>query len=118
METPKRFLHNRLVLLLLTVNSFLVLLTTVLILLRLGGGRSDGYFIQYRSNLGLNAYKVGGYSNLLAFIVFAIFVMAFHTVVSHRLYHQRRHASLVILALGTLLLGLTLVVSNALLVLR
>lgn len=118
MEIPKKYIHDRLVLLLITVNGFLALVTTVLILLRIGNGRSDGYFVQYRENLGLNAYKVGGYVGLLAFIVFAIFVLVFHTWISARAFPQRREVALVVLAFGTLLLTLTLIVSNALLVLR
>lgn len=118
MELPKKYLHDRLVLLLITVNAFLAAVTSVLILLRLDGSRADGYFIQYRENLGLNAYKVGSTAGLLSFIVFAVFVLVFHTWISVRSYQQRRDVSIVVLAMATLLLALTLIVSNALLVLR
>ncbi|MDQ5972437.1 MAG: hypothetical protein QG553_596 [Patescibacteria group bacterium] len=118
MDTSKKYLHDRLVLLLLSINAFIALITSVLILLRLDTSRSDGYFVQYRENLGLNAYQLGGYASLLAFIAFAIFVLVFHTVISHRVFPQRRDVAVVVLGFGTLLLALTLIVSNALLVLR
>ncbi len=118
MDLPKKYLHDRLALLLISINTFLTLITTVLILLRLDTSRSDGYFVQYRANLGLNAYQLGGYASLLGFVVFAILVLVFHTLISVRVYPQRRDVSMVVLAFGTLLLGLTLIVSNALLVLR
>lgn len=118
MDIPKKYIHDRFVLLLISVNIFLTFLTTVLILLRLDTSRSDGYFVQYRSNLGLNAFQLGGFISLLAFIVFAIFVTVFHTYISVRIYPQRRDVALIVLGLGTLLLSLTLIVSNALLVLR
>lgn len=118
MELPKKYLHDRLVLLLITVNAFLMVVTTILILLRLGGSQTAGYFVQYRENLGLNAYKVGGASGLVAFIVFALFILVFHTLISVRIYPQRRDVSIVVLAMATLLLSLALIVSNALLVLR
>ena len=118
MDTPKKYLHDRFVLLLITVNGFLTLVTTVLILLRLDTSRSDGYFIQYRANLGLNAYQVGSYVTLLGFILLSVFIVVFHTLISQRIYPVRRDVSIVVLGFGTILLTLTLIVSNALLVLR
>lgn len=118
MDHPTKYFHDRLVLLLISVNAFLALITTVLILLRLDTGNSSDYFIQYRANLGLDAYTVGSFTSLLGFILFAIFVLGFHTLVSFRVYDLRRNLAVSMLAFGTLLLSLTVIVSNALLVLR
>lgn len=118
METPKRYLHDRVVLLLLTVNGFLTLVTAVLILLRLDTSRTDGYFVQYRANLGLNAYQVGSFVSLLSFIILSVAVLVFHTLISHRVYPERRDVALIVLSFGTILLLLSMIVSNALLVLR
>lgn len=118
MDAPKKYLHDRFVLLLLTINGFLTLVTTVLILLRLDTSRTDGYFVQYRANLGLNAYQVGSFVSLLSFILLSIFISAFHTLISVRLFPERREVGLIVLGFGTILLTLTLIVSNALLVLR
>lgn len=114
---PKKFIHDRTVLLLLSTNTFLALLGSVLILFRLDPGRGGGYIVQYRSNLGLNTFRSGTSSTLISFIVFAMFVLVFHTVLSARAYHHRRHFAIAVLGLGLLLLLLSLIVSNALLAL-
>lgn len=118
MDIPKKYFHDRLVLLLLTVNAFLTAVIAIVVLLRLDASNTEGYFVQYRANLGLNAYTVGDFVGLLSFIVFAVFVLTFHTFISIRVYHTRRNVAVTTLAFGTLLLALTLIVSNALLVLR
>lgn len=118
MLIPKNFFHDRVVLLLLSINTFLALLGSLLILLRLDSSRPDGYIVQYRANLGLSAFKSGGASTLVSFILFSLLILAFHTVLSMRIYPIRRHFAIAILALALLLLMLSIIVSNALLVLR
>lgn len=103
---------------LLTTNAFLAVSGALMLLLRLDSGRSEGYIVQYRSNLGLSAYKTGSASTLISFIIFAMLILIFHTILSMRVYHLRRHFSTVILGIGLLLLLLSIIVSNALLVLR
>ncbi len=105
-------------LLLLSVNMFLTLLATLLILFRVGSAGGSGFIVQYRANLGISAFKTGSVSNLLAFICFALIVMAAHTVLGWRSYRIHRQLSLVVLSLGMLLLLLCIIVSNALLALR
>lgn len=117
MDIPKKYFHDRIILLLATINLCLAVVTSVLILLRFSAGHSGAYFVQYRANLGLNAYKTGSSLELLSFIVFAVLVLAGHLVISMRLYTVRREYSVAVLAAGTLLLVLGLVVSNALLML-
>jgi hypothetical protein len=118
MHIPKKYFHDRVVLLLLTVNTFVAILLSLLILLRLDGGRTDGYIVEYRANLGLSAFKTGDATTLFSFIVFAALVLGIHTVLSMQVYHVRRHFSVAILAMGLMLLVVSLIVSNALLVLR
>jgi len=117
MPVPQKYIHDRTVLLLLSINAFLSVLVSLLILLRLDLGRGTGYIVQYRSNLGLNSFKSGPSTAITSFILFSLVVMVFHTVLSMRVYHLRRHFSIIILGLGTLLLLLALIVSNALLIL-
>lgn len=117
MPVPKKYLHDHTILLLLIINVLLTVLISLLILLRLDPSRGEaGYIVQYRSNLGLNAYKSGPVSGILSFIVYCLFVFVFHTVLSIRLYHLRRHFAIAVLGLGSLLLVLALIVSNALLI--
>jgi hypothetical protein len=118
MHIPKKYFQDRMVLLLLTVNTFLTLLVSILILLRLDPGRQGGYIVQFRANLGLSAYKTGSSITIISFMLFAALVLVFHTMLSMRVFSLRRQFSITILAMGTLLLVITLFVSNALLVLR
>lgn len=118
MHFPKNYLHDRVVLLLISINSFLTLLGTILVVLRLDGARNSGYIAEYRANLGISPFRSGKLPDLLAFIVFAFLILGLHTLLSMRMYAHHRHYSLSILAMGTLLLVLTIIVSNSLLILR
>lgn len=118
MAMPKKYFQDHLILLLLSINAFLAFSTIVLVLARLSSGHGSSYIVQYRSSLGINAFQTGGVSDLLSFIVFALLVLGIHTVLSMRTYEVNRHVSIVILALGILLLLLTIIISNALLALR
>lgn len=118
MAAAKSYFQDRLVLLLLSVNAFLTILATLVILFRIGSGGGSEFIIQYRQNLGISAFKTGGAINLVAFVAFAFIVMTVHSVLSWRSYHIRRQLSLTILALGVVLLLLCIIVSNALLALR
>lgn len=117
MASSKKFFHDHLVLLLLSVNAFLAVAGSILILLRLGTGHGETFIVQYRS-LDLNAFKTGGVGDLLSFIAFAALVMVAQTLLSRRAYRVHRQVAIVILSLGILLLGLMVIISNALLVLR
>lgn len=117
MAIPKKFFHDQFILLLLSVNTFLAFLNTIWILLRLDNAHSNGFIIEYRDNLGISAYKTGRAVDMLAFIVFVFLVLIVNAVLSWRVYNHHRNYSLVVLSLGTLLLILSLIISNALLVL-
>ena len=116
MPTTKKYIHDRIVLLLLSVNAFLVVLNTFGVLLRLDGTRAGGYIVSIRANLGIANYKSGQAIDLIAFVVFAVLVMAINTALSWKMFDHHRSYSLVVLGLGTLLLTLSLIISNALLV--
>ncbi len=118
MATTKRYIHDRLVLLLLTANTFFAVLTGIMILLRLDSSRSQGYIVGYRPSLGLSAYYKGDSLGLLSFAVFSLLVLVFHTILSVRVYQVRRHFAIAILGLGLLLILMSLIISNALLLLR
>ena len=72
MRIPKKYFHDRFVVLLLSANGFLVLLNSLRVLFRLDGSGSDVYIVQYRANLGLSAFKRGGAMPLLSFVAFGL----------------------------------------------
>jgi hypothetical protein len=118
MATSKKYFHDHFVLLLLSVNAFLAVAGSLFILLRLSTSHGTGYIVQYRASLGINAFKTGGVVDLLSFIAFAGLVLAVHYFLSRRAYEIHRQLAIAILSLGILLLALTIIISNALLVLR
>ncbi len=115
-DTTKYF-HDRWVLLLLSANAFLTLLTVVSVLTRLQGG-GDGFIVQYRGNLGISAFKTGGVEQIISFVAFALLVFGIHAFLSWKTYQIRHQLSVVILVLGFLLLLTGVIVSDSLLTLR
>lgn len=118
MHLPKKYIHDRIILLLLSVNTFLAIISTILMFYRLDAARSSGYIAEYRANLGISPFKPGTLSDLLAFIVFAWLIVGLHVFLSARVYSRHRHYAVSVLGMGTLLLVLAIIVSNSLLVLR
>jgi hypothetical protein len=114
MASSNKYFHDRVVLLLLSTNAFLLVLTILSVLFRLQGS-SDSFIVQYRSNLGASAFQPGGVGQILNFIVFAVVVCGINTALSWRTYAIRRELSVIVLAMGTLLLLLGVIASNALL---
>lgn len=118
MKVPEKYFHDRLLLLILSVNTFIVLLNSVLILLRLDSTRTESYIVQYRANLGLSGFAVGSSATFWSFILFSVLVLVGGTILSMRIYVFHRKYALTILSLSTLIIILSLIVTNALLVLR
>lgn len=121
MASPKQYFHDHLVMLLLSINAFLAIGGSLFILLSLGSGHSNGYIVQCRdcsSTAAVNKFTNGSVAGLLSFVVFAALVLIAHSVLSFKAYQIHRQLAIAILALGVLLLTLTIIVSNALLVLR
>jgi hypothetical protein len=118
MHIPKKYLHDKFVLLLVSVNVFLALLVIAIVLLRAGLGQGvDGYIVEYRANLGLSAFQKGSIFSIISFTLFALLVLVLNVVLSVRIYPLRRALSLTILVAGVLVLLLAVIVSNSLLAL-
>lgn len=119
MPLSKRYLHDKIILALVSVNIFLALICVVFILLRFGASSgANGYIVQYRQNLGIGAFKTGSLGSILSFAAYGPIVAIVNIFLSIRMYHIKRELSLIVLSIGILLLTLAVIVSNALLVLR
>lgn len=121
MATPKKYFHDHFVLLLLSINAFLAIVGSIFIIISLTTGHSNAYIVQCRdcSNREfVNKYITGNVVDLLSFIFFAVLVFASNVMLSVRAYRINRQLAIAILSLGILLLVLTIIISNALLVLR
>ncbi len=115
MATPKRYTHDRTVLLLLSINIFLAVLIAILVILALTGSSDRVLTIQHRPALGLDANTVGTGLDMTSLVVFPLLVAAWHTVLSVKIYPLRRNLSVVVLGMATLLISLSGIVSYYLL---
>lgn len=121
MAISKKYFHDHLVMLLLSVNIFLAIGGSLFVLISLSTGNSNGYIVQCRdcsNTLAVNRFTNGDLIELLSFVAFALIVLGVHAVLSLRAYKVHRQLALAILALGILLLTLMIIISNSLLTLR
>lgn len=118
MNVPKKYFHDRIVLLLVSTIVFLALLQMVWILLGISSGNKLN-LVQYRPNLGLSAYSYETSSTpYLSFVFFGFIVAIFNIILSVKIYLIKRQYALVVLGMAVLLLLLSLIVSNALIIRR
>lgn len=114
--SSKKYFQDRPVVLLLSINAFLAVLTVATLVFQLFNSSNQVYITEYRQNLGLgSAFGQGGKGAFITFMVFVLLAALFHAILSKRIYHIRRHLSIAVLALGTVLIVFAAVVSNALL---
>jgi hypothetical protein len=118
MSTPTKYFHDRLVLLLLILNSVLLVAGTLLVLFRLDGSKGSNYIVQYRANVGIGEFTTGNNIDMASFALFLLVTFVVAVLISHRSYNERRSIALTVLVLTLLMSVLTIIVSNALLVLR
>lgn len=115
MATPKKYTHDRTVLLLLSANIFLASLVAVLVALALTGSADKALTIEHRPHLGLNANRVASGLDMASLVVFPLLIAAAHTVLSVKVYPIRRHLSVVVLGMATLLISLSGIIAYYLL---
>lgn len=125
MAVNKHFLQDRMVLLFLSIETFLALLTNVMILLRLNAvGAKDTYLVQFRSQPNAIDFATGGVGvygtvwDIVSFIVAAVLFYVIGLMIAYRVYKLRRELALVVLAITGILLLFLLAVSNILLIIR
>ncbi|MGB4759307.1 MAG: hypothetical protein WBP26_04590 [Candidatus Saccharimonadales bacterium] len=116
----KTYIQDKMVLLLGSINIFLVFIWTLVISLRLAANRgAESYFVEYRPVIGSIAqYKQGGVLDVLSFVAFMWVVLVFVILLSSQAYRMKRHLALMVLVFGILVSLCTMIVSNALLVLH
>jgi hypothetical protein len=114
----KKFFHDHFVLLLASLNAFLAFAGSLFIILRMSTSHGNGFIVQYRANLGVNAYQSGVALDIISFVVFAMVVLGANVILGYKTYTISRELTITILSLGLLLLALAIIVSNSLLTLR
>lgn len=114
MEIPKKFLHDRLVLLLITVMAILVVLGVSLVVLRFDVSRNPTTIVSYRPNVSGTQYISGKPVDIYSMAVFMIFISAAAVAISSRIYRAKRYAALFMLGSTIFLLILSTIVANSL----
>ena len=112
---PKKYLHDRTVLTLLSVSLAIVVLTILDVVLRLT--QTTGDFITQCRNCQeyIPTFTRGSVIDILGFIVFGLLALAGSLVMSARTYRIHRQLSVIVIVLGIILLLFNLRVVDALL---
>ncbi|HSX18167.1 MAG TPA: hypothetical protein VLE51_02325 [Candidatus Saccharimonadales bacterium] len=118
MELPKKYIHDRLILALLTVMAILVVIGVSLVLLRFDPSRNPTTTAAYRPNITGTQYQSGKPIDIYSMAIFMLLTSAGALVLSIRTYHIRRFISVFILASTVFLLILSTIVANALISLQ
>lgn len=113
LKVPKHYFHDRSVLVLVSVNLALFILSTINVLLGVDADENPTSIIAYRDTTKVGQIS-GPTSDLYQFAVFGCIVTIAAIILSMKLFAHRRHLAVGVLALNVLLLGMTIIIFNAL----
>ena len=111
MEVSKKYLHDRLILTLITAVSALLVLGVSSVLLRFDVSKNPTTIVAYRPNISTSSYVSGTPLDIYSLAVFMIVISAAAVILSARIYHIRRYLAIFILASTVFLLILAIRVS-------
>ena len=118
MEISKKFLHDRIVLLLVTLVAILLVVGVSLVLLRFDISKNPTTIVAYRPNISGSSYQSGRPIDIYSMALFMFITAVGAVVLSAKTYPIRRSAAVFILASSAFLLILATVVSNSLISLQ
>jgi hypothetical protein len=113
-ENSNKYLHDRLVLLFITVISVLVVVGVSLVLLRFDVSRNPTTIVAYRPNVSGTQYISGKPIDIYSIALFMILISAGSVLLSSRIYEVKRPAALFLLGSTVFLLLLSMIVANSL----
>lgn len=108
MEIPKKYLHDRLMLLLMTAIAALLVIGVSVVLLRFDVSKNPTTIVAYRPNISGGAYLSGKPIDIYSLAVFMVVTALGAIVLSARIYALRRSISAFILASDIFLLILAI----------
>ncbi|MBI2589202.1 hypothetical protein HYW35_03310 [Candidatus Saccharibacteria bacterium] len=118
MELPKKFLHDRLVLLLISLLAVVLVVGVSLVLLRFDVSNNPTTIVAYRPNISGSSYQSGKPIDIYSLALFMIITAFAAVVLSARTYFVQRYVSVFILVSGLFLLILSTIVANSLISLQ
>lgn len=117
MTLPKKFFQDRLVLLLLTVLTTLLVVGIGLILLKFDSSKGPTTIVAFRPNIVGNNYVSGRPIDIYSLGLFMVLTSVGAALLSSHIYEVRRYLSVFILTSSVLLLVLAVIVTNSLIAL-
>lgn len=114
----KKFLHDRVVLALVTVIGIAAVIGVSLVLIRFDASRNPTTTVAYRPNITGSQYQSGKPIDIYMLAVFMLLTAIASVILSHRLYAVRRYLALFLLAAQVFLLVMATIVSNSLISLQ
>ncbi|MEX2006558.1 MAG: hypothetical protein WD877_00005 [Candidatus Saccharimonadales bacterium] len=118
MDIQKRFLHDRAVLLLITLMAFLLVIGVSLILWRFDVSKNPTIIVSYKPNVSASNYVSGKPIDIYAIAIFMVFSAVVSVATAWRAYTIRRYVAVFILASTIFLLILATIVGNSLISLQ
>lgn len=118
MDIPKKFLHDRLVLLLVTAMAVLLVVGVSLVLWRFDVSKNPTTIVAYRPNIPGSNYQSGKPIDIYAMPIFMVFTSVASVFLSSSVYAVRRSIAIFILTSAIFLLILSTIVANALISLQ
>ncbi len=118
MEFPKKFFHDRAILILITLIAILVVIGVSLVFLRFDVSKNPTTIVAYRPNISGSSYQSGKPIDIYSLAVFMVVTSGLALVLSARTYVIRRFVSIFILTSTVFLLILSTIVANALISLQ
>jgi hypothetical protein len=118
MDIPKKFLHDRIALALVTLVTILTVVGVSLVLIRFDASRNPTTTVAYRPNITGSQYLSGKPIDIYSMALFMLITSAMTILISSRIYVVRRSLSIFLLAGQVFLLILAVIVSNSLISLQ
>lgn len=118
MHLPKKYLHDRLVLLLISLVGLLLVIGVSLVLLRFDVSKNPTTIVAYRPNISGASYQSGKPIDIYSLAAFMVITSFAAVILSARTYLIHRYISIFILGSSVLLLILSVIVANSLISLQ
>lgn len=118
MQPSKRYLHDRIILIFLTLIAVLAVIGVSSVLLRFDASQNSTTIAGYRPNLSSSTYVSGNTLDIYELPLFMLLISAIGVILSVRLFRIGRDACLFVLASTTFLLIISIITANALIALQ
>lgn len=118
MNVPRKFLHDRLILALVTLISLLTVIGVSIVLIRFDASRNPTTTVAYRPNITGSQYQSGKPIDIYTMALFMLLTSLAAIFISDRVFVVKRFLAVFILSSQALLLLLAIIVSNSLISLQ